>query len=94
MVIERMIRGLYYHHYNEILGEKVICRVQWLKQLNQGLLKVIEEFPQKTVGSSQLVYRYGRAAEDPLYSTWLFQFYGRHWASGYTQPTTESDDSF
>lgn len=39
MVIERMIRGLYYHHYNEILGEKVTCRVQWLRQLNQGLLK-------------------------------------------------------
>lgn len=89
MVIERMIRGLYYHHYNEILGEKATCRVQWLRRLNDELLKVFEDFPQNAIGSGQLVYRYACAAEDRLYSSWLFQFYGRHWASGYTMPVTK-----
>lgn len=41
-----------------------------VKTIEPRVAQVIEEFPQKTVGG-QLVYRYGRAAEDPLYSTWL-----------------------
>jgi hypothetical protein len=93
MVIERMIGGLYYHHYNASLGRKVTCRVQWLRQLNEELLKALEDFSQNTVGSGQLVYRYGRAVEDPLYSTWLFQFYGRHWASGYTERAKKPNES-
>jgi hypothetical protein len=31
-VVERTIRGLYYHHFNEILGSKAIVRVQWLRR--------------------------------------------------------------
>jgi hypothetical protein len=30
-VIERTIRGLYYHHYGSILGDSAKIKVQWLK---------------------------------------------------------------
>lgn len=89
VVIERMIRGLYYHHFHEILGDKVTCRVQWLRELNKELLQEFADWPQNTIGSGQLVYKFGRAGQQLLYSTWLFQFYGRHWASGYTTPVAE-----
>ena len=86
IVIERMIRGLYYHHFKEILGEKVTCRIQWLRNLNDELINTFEGWPQNIIGDGQLVYKYGQANEELLRSTWLFQFYERHWASGYTVP--------
>ncbi|MFQ5903836.1 MAG: hypothetical protein ACE5JO_09105, partial [Candidatus Binatia bacterium] len=76
-------------HFNEILAEKVTCRVQWLRELTEELRQEFENWPQNIIGSGQLIYKYGRAGEQPLYSTWLFQFYGRHWASGYTTPVVE-----
>lgn len=89
IVIERMIRGLYYHHFDEILGDNVRCRVQWLRKLDEKMSKEFQDWPQNVIGRGQLIYKYGRAEEQRLYSTWIFQFYDRHWASGYTTPVTE-----
>jgi hypothetical protein len=49
--------------------------------------------PWTTLSSGQLMYRYGRAVEDPVYSTWLFQFYRRHWPSGYAEPAKKPNES-
>jgi hypothetical protein len=85
-VIERMIRGLYYHHFGEILGDEARYTVQWLGAVPEQILEMSAEWQQHTIGDSQIVYRYGRAVEDSRYSVWLFQFYDKHWASGYTEP--------
>ncbi len=90
-VAERMVRGLYYHHFNEVLADRVRCSVQWLRTLNEDLYKKFEEWPGGSIGAERFVYRYGRASEKSLYSTWLFQFYGRHWASGYTVPVVDEE---
>ena len=36
------------------------------------------------IGTGSSRYRYAHAIEDPLHSTWLFDFYGVHFAGGYT----------
>jgi hypothetical protein len=41
---------------------------------------------QHNLGGNAFIYRFDRAVEEPLLSIWLFQFYDRHWASGYTTP--------
>jgi len=91
--IERMIRGLYFHHFGEVLGDKVLVRVQWLRAMNNRLLEVSEEWQSSSVGADAFIYRYGKAEDAPLHSVWLFQFYKRHWASGYTTPVEDSEDS-
>ena len=64
MVIERMVRGLYYHHFNnEILGDKVRCSVQWLRKLDKDMSKEFEDWPQNIIGSGQLVYKGLRVRE-------------------------------
>ena len=88
-VVERMIRGLYFYHFGEILGERVLCKVQWLQEIDKAIYEMFEPLQQNAIGNSQVLYRYGRACDEPLGSIWLFQFYNRHWASRYTQPVDQ-----
>jgi hypothetical protein len=88
-VVERMIRGLYFYHYRDILGDRAHCKVQWLQRIDKKVYELFEPLPQYAVGNDLFLYRYGRAQEEPVRSIWLFQFYERHWASGYTQPADQ-----
>jgi len=94
-VIEKTIRGLYFHHYGEILGERVKIEIQWLRtvedlenwsrRVDPSLEQLWTELPGAgNVGAGHFRYRYAKAIESPLYSTWLFDFYGAHFAGGYT----------
>ena len=84
--IERMIRGLYFHHYHEVLGTRVRVKAHWFRKLDPELLEATAECEQRSVGGGQLVYRFGRASDHPLHSIWLFEFHKRHWAGGQTAP--------
>jgi len=84
--IERMIRGLYFHHYDEVLGTRVRVKVHWFRSLEPTLLEATAECEQRSVGSGQFVYRFGRVSDHPLHSIWLFEFHKRHWAGGQTAP--------
>lgn len=85
-IVERTIRGLYYHHFGQILGARVSVRVQWLRRPAPDILDLSANWPANTLGRGECIYRYGRAEDAPLASTWLFQFCNAHWAGGYTTP--------
>lgn len=85
-VVERTIRGLYFHHFNEILGERGSVKVQWLRSFPADVVEYMRACPIVSLGDDQFVYRYGRAVDQPLSSLWLLNFYGKHYASGYTLP--------
>lgn len=84
--IERMVRGLYFHHYEQVLGSLVTINTHWLAKLDPGLVEATADFEQRSVGGGQFVYRFGRAVDHPLHSIWLFEFHKRHWAGGQTAP--------
>jgi hypothetical protein len=84
--IERMIRGLYFHHYGEVLGNRVRVKAHWFRGLSPDLLEATAECEQRSVGGGQFVYRFGRASDAPLHSIWLFEFHKRHWGGGQTAP--------
>jgi hypothetical protein len=88
-VIERTIRGLYFHHFREILASRATIKVQWLRGFPSDVVEYLKDCPTVSVGGDRFVYKYGRAADQPLSSMWLFLFYGHHFASGYTLPTIE-----
>jgi hypothetical protein len=88
VVIQRIIRGLYYHHFQGILGEKVQIKVQWLRGISGGIEKIVSQLALKTVCDGQFAYRFGRSNESILNSVWIFQFYNAHWASGHTSDGT------
>jgi hypothetical protein len=85
-VIERTVRGLYYHHFGTVLGQSVELKVQWLRSIPTALIQAMAHTPLVVVGERQFLYRYARAAGEPLTSIWLFNFYDRHFAGGHTVP--------
>ncbi len=90
--IERMVRGLYFHHYGEVLGPQVEIKTHWFRELNDDMVEAASECDQRSIGDGQFVYRFGRASDAPLHSLWLFQFHMRHWAGGYTSRVGFSHD--
>ena len=89
-VIERTIRGLYFHHYGQVLGDKARVKVQWLSGLDERLYRMSESLEKHVIGRGQVVYVHLRPADHPLHSLWIFQFFGNHWASGYSEPIGEA----
>lgn len=90
-VIERVLRGLYYVHSGEIpIPTDAEVKVQWLNGVPGELAHILPMLTTVTIEEDQFTYKYIIAEDDPRYSTWVFDFYGAHWASGYTQPATTS----
>jgi hypothetical protein len=89
--IERMIRGLYFHHYQEVLNSRVTIKTHWLPKADPELVTATADCEQRSIGGGQFVYRFGRAIDHPLHSIWLFEFHKRHWAGGQTAPREPED---
>ena len=85
-VIERTIRGLYFHHSGHVVPRDTALSVQWLKEIPKEVLPKLHLFQEVILGDSQVIYKYYIYPESPQYSLWLFDFYGAHWASGHTEP--------
>ena len=83
-VIERTIRGLYFYHYGEALGNEVPVDAKWYKGPNQEIFDLTENWSQNSIGVNIFDYRYVRAVDSPEHSLWYFQFYCSHWAGGST----------
>lgn len=80
-VITRIVRGLYFHHYGEILADNADIEVHWHKSLPD-----FGEVPLFTnsIAGDAFVYAYNEVDDAEFSSVWVFQFYKGHWASGVT----------
>ena len=83
-VIERTIRGLYFHHHGAVLPVDTKLAVQWLREVPEDIMPKLYLFNEVTIGDQQVTYKYCVYDDDPRCSLWLFDFYGAHWASGHT----------
>ena len=96
-IIERTVRGLYYHHFGVILGDKAAVDVQWFDVDSPQVAKWTNTklISKNTVGEGHVAYYYvGEPEVAPYRSAWIFQFYGRHWAGGVTRPVDDKDLEF
>jgi hypothetical protein len=87
-VVERTIRGLYDHHFGEILGDRASITVHRFRSLTPDMIAMSEGWSANVLGTGDCIYRFGRAIDSPLDSVWIFQFYNAHWAGGYTTPVS------
>ncbi len=83
-VIEKMIRGFYFYHFKEILGDKADVTVHWYRSLTREMIDISKSWGLNKVGD-EVVYRFARVPNSN-HSIWIFQFYNAHWAGGYTSP--------
>jgi hypothetical protein len=85
-VMERTIRGLYFHHSGSPIPIDTNLAVQWLHGVPEEILPSLHLFNEVVLGDDQVTYKYIIYGDDPRHSLWLFDFYGAHWASGHTSP--------
>ena len=93
-VIERTIRGLFYHHFGYRLpashGTKSFA-ADGLKNpdiwLEPDIIKPIEyvsEQPQNDIGGGVFSYKFKKIADDPNSSVWLIRFFSSVFFIGFT----------
>jgi hypothetical protein len=73
-VVDKIVRGLYFHHYGEILADRVNITINQVRSITIEKAKCLDSLNVTTVGGNQFVCRFARANEDPLYSTWFMMF--------------------
>lgn len=84
-IVRKMITGLYYHHFGEILGNRADIEVHWYRKLTPEMLEMSKTWHLGKFGTGEVAYRYARARSSPRDSVWIFQFYKAHWAGGRTR---------
>lgn len=77
-VCDRIVRGLYFHHYGTILGSRVSCRVAPLQSIPSEMESFLGLMLFNSIADGAFCYRYGRASDSPLDSMWLLLFYGKY----------------
>jgi hypothetical protein len=89
-VIERIVRGLYFHHTGVFLGDRYHPNVDWHFSINDELFEIANDWNTGTVGDPAFVYKYVIAADDPSATAWILQFFQKTWSSVIFSPE-ESD---
>jgi hypothetical protein len=90
-VINRTVRGLYYHHFGKILGRRVACQVKTLHSVPSELKPIVQRMSLSSVGNDALFYRFSRAEDSPLDSMWFLLFYDRYCVFAETRRKSRSN---
>lgn len=84
VVFERVVRGLYFHHFGVILGKEVPVKAEPLTGIDDDSFRQIAPWPTYSIGNNAFVYKLVKTDEDPLSSTCVMQLYESHWILGRT----------
>ena len=89
-IIDKMIRGLYFYHFGQILADRVDITVKQVNILTMNdiernnLRECLKPLPCNYVADGQFLYRYARANDNPLRSVWFFIFHSSLMVMGHT----------
>jgi hypothetical protein len=83
---EKIIRGLYYDSYKEILSQDVKVNIESLSKLPPVLTKDQQVMKKGSIGGDQFVYWHFRFPNEPSVSIWTMQFYCAHTVYVVTTP--------
>ena len=76
-VIDKMIHGLYFYHFDEILADRVDITVKQVHIMTMNNIErakfceCVKPLLCNSVADGQFIYRYARANDAPLSSVWL-----------------------
>lgn len=77
-VCDRIVRGLYFHHYGAILGSRVSCHVAPLQSIPSEVGPILSLMSFNSIADGAFCYQHGRAADSPLDSMWFLLFYDKY----------------
>jgi hypothetical protein len=87
--IERIIRGLFFHHHGKIVGNNATVNTYWLKEQKSGLEDKLYE---ASIADGNFKYHYNKTDESEFDSVWLFNFYNGHFAGGIILASKANDE--
>ncbi|MBX3320565.1 MAG: hypothetical protein KF890_11855 [Nitrospira sp.] len=93
-VVERTVRGLYFHHMGKILGTRYPLTVQWLRVLDDELFEASTDWNTGMIGDTALVYKYSTNVDDPSIIAWVLQFFQKTWSVVLSNPEAADVDAF
>jgi len=85
-IVEKMIRGLHYHHTGVVLADKATVTVNLHAGLTRKLYEMAMQWNVRIVGKGLFVYRYLIPENQAYTSIWMFQFFNSAWSSGTVLP--------
>jgi hypothetical protein len=85
-VVERIVRGLYFHHTGGILSNRYPPTVQWHRVLDDELFSMTNDWNTGTIGYPALMYKYIICTDDPEATCWVLQFFQKTWSSAIFSP--------
>lgn len=80
-VVERTVRGLYFHETGTILDARYTPVIQWHLILDDELFSMTKDWAVGTVANPALVYKYAVCADDPTETVWVLQFFQKTWST-------------
>jgi hypothetical protein len=95
--VERLVRGLYFHHFGEGLGfsaQFFFCRGGVYDDGFQTIFDAVGHLcDPRSIGGDQFVYRFGGAEDCPVATVWFFAFHRRYFLAAVTQPAVGRSES-
>lgn len=83
IIIEKCVRGLYFHHFGEILDKSSEVKTHFYNSITPELLNISKNWTSNSIGNGKFIYKYTSATQGNItMSVWLFEFFGAHWAGG------------
>lgn len=76
--IERITRGLFYHHYKSILPPDTLIQTHWANKLPDFI--DADKLYYNSIGGNSFQYQYNKIEEEPAMSAWIYQFYNGFWS--------------
>jgi len=83
--MEKIVRGLYFHHFNDVLSADVTVTIGLLSSIPNEFVPIMEEMALNSVGIDAFAYRYTRAGDSPKESLWIMLFYKKILIYGITE---------
>lgn len=75
--IDRITRGLFFHHYKKIIPKNIDIEIYWFGKENKGFDDFLEE---NSIANGAFKYQYNKVEESEFNSLWLYNFYNGHFA--------------
>lgn len=89
LTIERIVRGLFFHHFNKIVGDSASIKTYWF---NEPLKVSDDTLYEVSIAHGTFKYQFNKVEGADFNSLWLFDFYNGHFAGGMIlSPETQTD---
>lgn len=74
-VLIRIVKGLYWHHYNKCLPPNILFEVYQNPPINDEIKSILLRTKFCTIGNEEFKYRYRRCDDDNFTSVWGLSFF-------------------